>query len=169
MHMAPVHRRHFVQLVALTSMAFTLKAKSLKAFEQLEVLKLAPFKSLEFTTLEPGLQVADISAGKGPQPLPGDICVVEYTGYLSNGKVFDSTSAKGRKPIAFRFGKGQVIPGWEVGLRDMRPGGRRVLVISPSLAYGEEGVCLEGYGCYIPPNETLVFDVSLVKIAPSPN
>jgi FKBP-type peptidyl-prolyl cis-trans isomerase len=78
-------KKNFRSLVALTSMAFTLKAKSLKAFEQLEVLKLAPFKSLEFTTLEPGLQVADISAGKGPRPLPGDICVVVSTKYILPG------------------------------------------------------------------------------------
>ncbi|GJD12809.1 Peptidyl-prolyl cis-trans isomerase FKBP13, chloroplastic [Galdieria sulphuraria] len=158
-----MQRRQFVRLalVAFASVSFPLKIQSLAATEQLEALKLSPFNNLRFVTLEPGLKVAEISQGSGPQPLPGDICVVEYTGYLSNGQVFDSTSAKGRKPIAFLYGKGQVIPGWEIGLRDMRPGGRRVLVISPSLAYGEQGVCLEGYGCYIPPKETLVFDVSL--------
>ncbi|GJQ11354.1 hypothetical protein GpartN1_g3145.t1 [Galdieria partita] len=168
MHITALQRRQFVRL-AFASVAVPLTIKSLAASEQLEALKLSPFNNLQFTTVEPGLKVAEILPGKGPQPLPGDICVVEYTGYLSNGQVFDSTSVKGRKPIAFRYGKGQVIPGWEIGLRDMRPGGRRVLVISPSLAYGEQGVCLEGYGCYIPPKETLVFDVSLVKIAPSPN
>eukprot|EP00871_Galdieria_phlegrea_P005726 jgi/Galph1/640/GphlegSOOS_G5437.1 len=167
--MLQISRRQFVHFVSfLWALPVSTKAV-FSASDDLAVLKKAPFDTLHFTTHLSGLRLADIAVGKGSTPSPGDICVVDYTGYLSNGEIFDSSKAKGRRPIAFRYGKGQVIPGWEIGLEDMRPNGRRILVIPPSLAYGHKGVCLEGRGCFIPPDETLVFDVSLLRVAPSPS
>jgi FK506-binding nuclear protein len=71
--------------------------------------------------------------------------------------VFDST--KGKKAFEFRLGVGEVIKGWDVGVKGMRVGDKRQLVIPPSMGYGREGV----RGA-IPPNATLVFDIELVDV-----
>jgi peptidylprolyl isomerase len=85
---------------------------------------------------------------------------VKYTGVSwSTGKQFDSNWDPGRKPFGFRLGAGMVIPGWDQGLINMRVGGRRELVIPPSLAYGAQG-----QPPVIAPNETLVFVIDLKKV-----
>jgi FKBP-type peptidyl-prolyl cis-trans isomerase len=116
-----------------------------------------------FTALSPGLTpeggliVQDVVVGTGASAAPGDVLVVHYVGQLEDGTTFDST--QGRQPFTFRLGAGDVIAGWEQGLLGMQAGGRRLLVIPASLAYGAQG-----YGP-IPPNATLIFEVELVSIA----
>ena len=73
-------------------------------------------------------------------------------------KVFDSTAEHDR-PFEFRYGGGQVIPGFELGMRGMRVGGRRRMTIPPELGYGSRSA-----GERIPPNSTLVFEVELVGV-----
>jgi peptidylprolyl isomerase len=105
-----------------------------------------------------GLRYIDVVEGTGDFPLPGDTIVVNYTGWLeSDGTMFDS-SLDDPQPFSFVLGRGQVIKGWDEGVGSMREGGTRRLIIPPSLAYGETG------SGNIPPNATLIFDVTVVDI-----
>ncbi|CAG5121495.1 unnamed protein product, partial [Candidula unifasciata] len=84
---------------------------------------------------------------------------VHYTGYLETGDIFDSSENAAKKPITLVLGNRQVIPGWEEGLLGMCAGEKRRLIIPPNLAYGKAG-----YPPVIPPDATLLFDVTLVSI-----
>ena len=105
-----------------------------------------------------GLEYIDTVVGNGPAPTVGRTVVVNYTGWLTNGKKFDSSI--GREPFKFPLGAGQVIKGWDEGVASMKVGGKRKLTIPPSLAYGNQNV---GNGL-IPPNSTLVFEVELLGV-----
>jgi FKBP-type peptidyl-prolyl cis-trans isomerase len=109
-------------------------------------------------TTPSGLQYWDIKVGTGPTALRGQKVKVDYTGWLTNGKKFDSSVGTG-KPFGFTLGEGQVVKGWDEGVAGMKVGGKRQLKIPPQLAYGERG-----YPGAIPPNATLVFDVRLVAV-----
>jgi FKBP-type peptidyl-prolyl cis-trans isomerase len=106
-----------------------------------------------------GLQYWDIRLGNGETAKEGSRVRVHYTGWLPNGKKFDSSVDAGT-PFDFRIGNGEVIKGWEEGITGMRVGGKRQLHIPPSLAYGAEGTP-DGS---IPPNATLIFDIHLLAI-----
>lgn len=108
--------------------------------------------------LPDGLSYVDVRVGRGPTPKTGQTVTVNYVGKLTNGKVFDE-SAKHGGTFDFEIGTGHVIRGWDEGVATMRPGGRRRLVIPPSLGYGAQGA-----GGVIPPNATLVFLIDLIKI-----
>jgi peptidylprolyl isomerase len=104
------------------------------------------------------LIVKDVVKGKGPPAKPGDTLTMQYVGVAwSNGRQFDASWDRGQ-PFGFQLGAHMVIPGWDQGMRGMRKGGRRVLIVPPDLAYGDQGV-----GGAIGPNETLVFVVDRVK------
>lgn len=107
--------------------------------------------------LPEGLIVETIAEGDGEIAKVNDILSVNYTGYLEDGTVFDSS--EGRGPFSFQLGAGQVIPGWDRGLEGMRVGSKRMLTIPPDLAYGERGA-----GNVIPPNATISFEVELMDI-----
>jgi FKBP-type peptidyl-prolyl cis-trans isomerase FkpA len=104
------------------------------------------------------LQTADLTVGTGAVAVAGKRVTVEYTGWLTNGTKFDSSRANG-KPFSFRLGDGDVIKGWDQGVPGMKVGGRRKLIIPPTLGYGAQGS-----GSAIPPNATLVFEVELVAV-----
>src|SRR5450755_1665981 len=105
-----------------------------------------------------GLEYWDIKVGTGAVAQAGQHVKVDYTGWLTNGKKFDSSVGTGR-PFDFLLGGGQVIKGWDEGVAGMKVGGKRQLRIPPDLAYGAGG-----YSTVIPPNSTLVFDVQLVDV-----
>jgi FKBP-type peptidyl-prolyl cis-trans isomerase FkpA len=115
--------------------------------------------SLErMTRLPSGLYIEDVLTGQGEEARPGQTVVVHYTGWLPDGREFDSSRTR-NDPLVFNLGAGEVIAGWDEGVAGMRAGGRRKLVIPPDLAYGADGA-----GGVIPPNATLVFDVELLDI-----
>lgn len=90
--------------------------------------------------------------------------VIRYTAFLNNGTIFDSTEGKGRKPITFRMGKQQVIPGLESVVEYMQPGAEVTCTIPAKFAYGERGVCVPNEGCLVPRNEDLKYAVKLISI-----
>jgi peptidylprolyl isomerase len=111
-----------------------------------------------YVTTDTGLKYYDLKEGSGNTPQARQIVVVHYTGWLEDGKMFDSSLSRGQ-PFEFPIGAGQVIPGWDEGVASMKVGGKRQLVIPSELAYRERGV--EGA---IPPNATLIFEVELLDI-----
>ncbi len=108
----------------------------------------------EWKKLPNGLEVWDVKDGEGEAVKAGGTVTVHYTGWLTNGKQFDSSF--GQKPVTFPL-RG-VIKGWQEGIPGMKPGGVRRLKIPAELGYGKEGA-----GADIPPNATLIFEVQLVK------
>jgi FKBP-type peptidyl-prolyl cis-trans isomerase len=109
-------------------------------------------------TTETGLQYVDLRPGTGAQPRPGQMVTVHYTGWLTNGKKFDSSHDRG-KPFSFPIGRRKVIAGWDEGVSTMQVGGKRKLVIPSELGYGPRGA-----GDKIPPDSTLVFEVELLEV-----
>ncbi len=119
----------------------------------------APTKVTGKPTKTPdGLEYWDIKEGSGAAAKSGDKVSVHYTGWLTNGKKFDS-SVDRNEPFKFTLGAGQVIKGWDEGVAGMKVGGKRQLRIPPELGYGSRGA-----GGVIPPNATLIFDVELMGI-----
>ncbi|HEY0283476.1 MAG TPA: FKBP-type peptidyl-prolyl cis-trans isomerase [Rhizomicrobium sp.] len=106
----------------------------------------------------PGIQYRVVKSGNGAQPGRHDCVTVNYKGSLINGKVFDQT--KPGQPATFPAGA--LIPGWVEALQMMHAGDQWTLVIPAGLAYGKTGA---GDGL-IPPNQTLVFEIELLKVAP---
>jgi FKBP-type peptidyl-prolyl cis-trans isomerase len=102
-----------------------------------------------------GLYYRDLVVSEGPTATVGVTVRVRYTGWLSSGTQFDSNQGNG---IAFQLGSNQVVKGFDEGIRGMRVGGQRQLIIPPSLGYGSGGSGV------IPGNAILVFRVELVSI-----
>jgi FKBP-type peptidyl-prolyl cis-trans isomerase len=112
----------------------------------------------KMTKASSGFWYTDVSPGQGDSAMPGRTVTVHYTGWLPDGTKFDSSRDRG-EPFAFTLGAGQVISGWDEGVKGMKVGGRRKLVLPPRLAYGDVGAPPA-----IPPNATLVFDVEVLKV-----
>jgi FKBP-type peptidyl-prolyl cis-trans isomerase FklB len=108
------------------------------------------------TTTASGLQYEILTEGSGPKPSAEKSVTVHYTGTLIDGTVFDSSVQRGQPAT---FGVGQVIPGWTEALQLMPEGSKWKLFIPSNLAYGERGA-----GADIGPNETLIFEVELLKV-----
>lgn len=104
-----------------------------------------------------GYSIVRTGAAKSPRARDGQRVSVHYTGWLTNGQVFDSSRPR-KKPFRFTLGAGTVIQGWEEGVTGMQTGEWRKLVIPPRLAYGENGTRS------IPPRATLIFEVELLAV-----
>jgi hypothetical protein len=122
---------------------------------------------LPVITYPDGLQYVDIKVGTGKVVEMNLTLTVEYTGWLSDGKLFDTS--RGREPFTFQLSQGNVIAGWDEGLLGMKVGGKRKLTIPSDLAYGPNGQQDPNTGAQvIPPDATLVFEVEMTKVAPAP-
>mgnify|MGYP006350369737 FL=1 len=109
-------------------------------------------------TTPSGLKYLDQVVGTGEVAVAGKTVNVHYTGWLENGKKFDSSVDRGQA-FSFPLGAGRVIKGWDEGVQGMKVGGKRKLTIPSNLGYGPQGA-----GGGIPPNATLIFDVELLGV-----
>ena len=111
------------------------------------------------TKMENGLIVEDIVIGEGEEAKDFNKVIVNYTGKLEDGSIFDSSLKPGRSPFTFTLGSGSVIKGWDLGVKGMKVGGKRKLTIPSELGYGSRGT-----GGVIPPDATLIFEVDLIEV-----
>jgi FKBP-type peptidyl-prolyl cis-trans isomerase FkpA len=109
-------------------------------------------------TTQSGLIIEELTVGDGDVAGSGQTVTVHYTGWLTDGRKFDSSKDRD-DPIVFPLGERQVIAGWDEGVQGMKVGGRRKLTIPPQLGYGARGA-----GGVIPPNATLIFEVELLEV-----
>ncbi|QSR88316.1 FKBP-type peptidyl-prolyl cis-trans isomerase [Methylacidiphilum caldifontis] len=152
-----LQKRFFVPVVLIFS--FLVFAPFLKAEDDFFSAKpFQPTDDEKITTLPSGLKYIDYVVGSGNAVAPGKRVTLNYVGKLEDGKVFDSSLARG-KPFSFVLGVSRMIKGWEEGVSTMKEGGKRRLIIPPSLGYGTEGV-----EDIIPPNATLIFDIEVLKV-----
>ena len=105
-----------------------------------------------------GLKYVDLKVGDGKEAKKDDKVSVHYTGWLKNGKKFDSSLDR-KEPFRFKLGGGEVIRGWDKGVIGMKVGGKRKLIIQPEYAYGKRGA-----GDDIPPDAVLVFEIELLEL-----
>jgi FKBP-type peptidyl-prolyl cis-trans isomerase len=111
-------------------------------------------------TLDSGVQVIDRSVGSGPVVKDGDLVLVHYEARLPSGVKFDATREQLMPtPLRVPLGEGKTVPGFEMGLRGMRIGGARTIIIPPELGYGAAGRAPT-----VPPNSELHFDVEIVDL-----
>lgn len=110
------------------------------------------------STAATALKMEDLKVGTGAEAVAGKTVSVHYTGWLTDGKKFDSSLDRGQ-PFEFQLGAGQVIQGWDKGVAGMKVGGKRKLTIPSDMGYGARGA-----GGVIPPNATLVFEVELLGV-----
>ncbi|MEJ2538639.1 MAG: FKBP-type peptidyl-prolyl cis-trans isomerase [Gemmatimonadota bacterium] len=103
-----------------------------------------------------GLFLEDLEVGGGPTAQRTSLVSIHYATWLADGTLVDTSI--GGEPFVLRLGGNEVIRGWNEGLRGMRVGGRRRLVVRPGLAYGAGG------SARVPPGATLVFEVELVDV-----
>ena len=108
------------------------------------------------------MTILDISQGTGAEARAGQQYTVHYTGWLRDGKKFDSSKDR-NEPLQFVQGRRLVIAGWEAGFEGMRVGGKRRLISPYQMAYGERGS-----GATIPPKAELTFDVELLAVTDVP-
>ena len=136
----------------------------MKSFHKILTLSLIFFVSScsekkDSITMDNGLVIEDIIEGDGKEANDYNKVVVNYTGKLEDGSIFDSSLSPGKEPFTFTLGVGSVIKGWDMGVKGMKVGGKRKLKIPPELGYGDRGA-----GNVIPPGATLIFEVELIEV-----
>lgn len=147
----------------------------LKDLEQGKIDNYVSSNKLETEKTSSGLQVVFDEKGAGELPKVTDTVVVNYTGSLTSGKVFDTSvqeiaqksgvfnPMRQYEPAKFAIGVGQVIPGWDEGLLLTPVGSKFKLIIPSALAYGEQG----DMRAQIPPYAPLIFDIELIEVIPA--
>ena len=116
-------------------------------------------KNGEVIIMENGLVIEDLVIGEGNEAQDYNKVVVNYTGTLEDGSIFDSSLKPGGTPFTFTLGVGSVIKGWDLGVKGMKVGGKRKLTIPAELGYGNKGI-----GNVIPPDAILTFEVELLEV-----
>lgn len=116
----------------------------------------------KFSATASGLKVWEEKVGDGEKAVPDKTVIVHYSGWLyvdgKAGRMFDSSRAR-KEPFAFVLGSGKVIKGWDEGVRYMKVGGKRWIIVPPYLGYGGQGM-----GRIIPPGSTLMFEIELMAV-----
>ena len=155
-----------VALLCAPTLACAKKTEKAQAAAQYDLTAASNQKFLTDYAAKPGTfktqdgllyRVLKPGTGKSPQS-GGDMVTVKYKGWLIDGKVFDQT----KDGETAEFPAGQLIPGWVEALSLMKEGDHWQLVVPSDLGYGPDGA-----GSDIPPNQTLVFDMTLVKVTPA--
>jgi FKBP-type peptidyl-prolyl cis-trans isomerase FkpA len=152
------------------------EADKMKKLEPGKISSFIADNKMKVTKTASGLTYEITKAGSGPNIAKGDTAVVNYTGKLTNGKVFDTSikeiaqknktydAMRPYQPIRIPVGAGAVIPGWDEGLQLLNKGAKVTMIIPSNLAYGEQGLGP------VPPFAPIVFEVELVDIVhPNPN
>jgi len=115
-----------------------------------------------FIIMDNGLQYLDFETGSGAVAETGVIVTVHLIGWLdfngAKGSKFISTYDRG-KPVSFKLGTDNVMKAWSEGVRGMKTGGKRRLLVPSKLGYGEKGVA-----DIVPPNADLIFDIELLEV-----
>ena len=145
--------RWFPLLALVAALGFTVSATADDKKD--DIYKLPSLDDKGWKVQKSGLKIWDVTEGKGDAVKDGATVKVHYTGWLTNGTVFDSSR---KRDEAISFGLNQVIKGWTEGVQGMKVGGTRRLWIPAELGYGaaDKGD--------IPPNSTLVFDIELLEV-----
>ena len=141
-------------LAAVLLVGMTVPARGDESEKKGEAFKPPPLDAKEWKKQDSGLQIWDVTEGKGEAVKPGATVTIHYTGWLTDGTVFDSSKKRG-EPATFPLGN--LIKGWQEGIPGMKPGGTRRLMIPYEMAYGEQG-----RPPVIPPKATLVFEIELL-------
>jgi FKBP-type peptidyl-prolyl cis-trans isomerase FkpA len=126
----------------------------------IESTEFAPALGIELelmTRLSSGLYLRDVVEGSGSPARAGQRVALRYITWLPDGRQLDDNVGD-PGPLEFQLGRGVVIRGWEQGIAGMRPGGQRMLVVPPALAYGRSG-----RGA-VPPDAVLVFLIELLGV-----
>ena len=115
-----------------------------------------------------GLKIEDLECGTGDEAEGTSVVQVHYTGELENGTVFDTS--RGGEPVPFSLGTGQLIEGFEEGIRGMKVGGIRRLTIPPEIGYGSQEIPANPAQGFpgIPAGSTLIFEIELLDIPETP-
>jgi FKBP-type peptidyl-prolyl cis-trans isomerase len=142
--------------VLLAAIAVTTSAMAQTALEKGEAFLAENARKEGVKTTPSGLQYEVLTEGSGKTPKPTDTVVVHYRGTTIDGKEFDSSYSRGT-PAEFPLNR--VIPGWTEGVGLMKEGAKYRFFIPSKLAYGSRGA-----GSAIGPDETLIFDVELIKV-----
>jgi hypothetical protein len=110
-----------------------------------------------------GVKYAILKSGKGKKSvIDGDLVAIEYTGYLTDGRIFDASHAEGKSnALLFKLGGNAVIDGINEVIKEMAVGEKVQAIVPPELAFRDKGLCLENGECLIKPKATLVYDIYL--------
>jgi FKBP-type peptidyl-prolyl cis-trans isomerase len=144
-------RLSILTIIVLVAFTWILQGGNIMAASEKE-------SNAQEVTTPSGLKYVDQVVGTGDVAVAGKTASVHYTGWLENGKKFDSSVDRGQ-PFSFPLGAGRVIKGWDEGVQGMKVGGKRKLTIPSDLGYGSRGA-----GGVIPANATLIFDVELLGV-----
>lgn len=121
------------------------------------------FNSSSNSFMQQSMQINDEVVGSGTEAVTGKKVTVNYTGYFTNGEVFDSSYER-NTPFTFTLGAGEVIEGWDSGILGMKVDGKRILIIPADFAYGSQDVKDSLGNVIIPANSTLIFEVELLEV-----
>lgn len=144
-------------LYSLAILAFT-GCKDASTVADIEHTTLAPALNIDLSTMTKtsGLYYKDLTVGGGTSVVAGQNVSIHYVGNLANGTQFDANNAPAA-PFSFHLGAGEVIPGFDLGVAGMHVGGKRQIIIPPTLGYGGQTVGP------IPANSILVFTIDVVS------